>query len=325
MVPILLGVMVITFLLFFVVNTPQQMARQTLGVKAPKQQLDQWLVNRGYAYPAAEPGGDPIPVPKFINTLSGKNPFDSLLVHTIRDLAMFRLGTSNATNEPIAEKLKRGMGPSLMITLPAFLLGTFLAIVISLFLVFLRESLLDRWGVAICVALMSIPITVYVIFCQWVASNSLSLFPAFGYNLEGFSTARFLALPVAVIVLSGVGGSVRLYRTIFLEEIRADFVRTAYAKGVSNSRVLFVHVLKNGMISIVTLVVAALPSLILGTLVVESFFGIPGLGDIMSTAIHTQDYPVIMADVYIGSVLYLIGLMLTDICYAAVDPRIRLQ
>jgi peptide/nickel transport system permease protein len=188
-----------------------------------------------------------------------------------------------------------------------------------------RDSLIDRWGTALCVAGMSIPITVYVIYGQLFAAKIFPWFPAFGFNLEGFSTIRFIALPVLVMVISGLGPDVRMYRTIFLEEVRAEYIRTAQAKGASHARVLMVHMLKNGMIAIITLVVAALPFLIMGTLVIESFFGIPGLGNLMTNAIQTSDFGVIQADVYLGSLLYLFGLLLTDICYAAVDPRIRLQ
>jgi peptide/nickel transport system permease protein len=220
---------------------------------------------------------------------------------------------------------KHGAIPSLMITLPAFLLGIFLAVSLSLFFVFVRDSLIDVWGIVLCVALMSVPAMVYVIFGQWLLANQLRYFPAFGFNREGFSTVRFLALPVSIMVFSGMGGSVRFYRTIFLEETRADYIRTALAKGSSHARVLFTHVLKNGLISLITVVVAALPSLILGSLIIESFFGIPGLGEMSKTAIATSDFTLIRADVYLGSLLYLLGLLLTDICYALVDPRIRLS
>lgn len=313
MVPIVLGVMVITFLLFYVVNKPRLMAFRILGPKASPQAIENWLHNRGYDKPV------------FINLEPGKSRFDSQFFHSLHQLATFDLGRSDFTDEPVLGMIKRGAIPSLLLTLPAFVVGLSLSIGLSLLLVFARESLIDRWGVILCVASMSIPITVYVIFGQWVAANLFGYFPAFGFNLEGFSTIRFIALPVSIMVLSGIGADTRLYRAIFLEEVRADYIRTAHAKGASNARVLLVHVLKNGMISVITLVVASLPFLIMGTLVVESFFGVPGLGNLMTTAIHTSDFALIRADVYLGSLLFLFGLLLTDICYAAVDPRIRLQ
>jgi peptide/nickel transport system permease protein len=313
MVPIVVGVMMLTFLLFNVVFTPRQMALRILGPKASPQTIENWLHNRGYDKPV------------WVNVQPGQNVLDSQFFNSLRQFAVFDLGKSLATDEPILAMIKRGAVPSLMITLPAFVLGLALALAFSLLLVFVRESLIDRWGAVLCIASMSIPITVYVIFGQWVAANLFSYFPAFGFNLEGFSTLRFVALPISIMVLSGIGADVRLYRAIFLEEVRAEYIRTAHAKGASNARVLFVHVLKNGMISIITLVVASLPFLIMGTLVLESFFGIPGLGNMVTTAIHTSDFAVIKADVFVGSLLFLFGLLLTDICYALVDPRIRLQ
>jgi peptide/nickel transport system permease protein len=304
---------VITFVLFYVVNQPRQMALRILGPKASPQAVENWLHNRGYDKPV------------WINTQPGANPLDSQFFTSLRQLASLDLGVSDATNEPVLTMLRRGALPSLLITFPAFLVGLILSILASLLLVFVRESKIDRWGVILCVATMSIPVTVYVIFGQWVAANLFSYFPAFGFNLEGLSTARFLALPVAIMVLGGLGGDIRLYRAIFLEEIRADYIRTAHAKGATNARVLLVHVLKNGMISVITLVVASLPFLIMGTLVIESFFGIPGLGNLMTNAIASSDFALIRADVYLGSLLFLLGLLLTDLCYAAVDPRIRLQ
>jgi len=319
MVPILLGVMFITFALFNVVNTPTQMAYRILGPKASVQAIDNWLNNHGYLDKEGQR------IPTYFNTAPGKNLFDSLYFRSMGRFATFDLGTSFATNEPVLTMIKRGAIPSLCITLPAFVVGLFLSLSASLLLVFVRDSLIDRWGTVLCVAGMSIPITVYVIFGQWIAANLFNWFPAFGFNLEGLSTARFIALPVVIMVVSGLGADVRMYRAIFLEEVRSEYIRTAQAKGASHTRVLLVHMLKNGMISIITLVVAALPFLIMGTLVLESFFGIPGLGNLMTSAIQTSDFGVIQADVYLGSLLYLFGLLVTDLCYAAVDPRIRLQ
>jgi len=319
MVPILLGVMFITFALFNVVNTPRQMAYRILGPKASVQAIDNWLNNHGYVDKEGKE------LPTFFNTAPGKNPFDSLYFRSMKRFATFDMGRSFATDEPVMTMIRRGALPSLCITLPAFVVGLFLALSASLLLVFVRDSLIDRWGTVLCVASMSIPITVYVIYGQLVAAKIFPWFPAFGFNLEGFSTVRFIALPVVIMLISGLGADVRMYRAIFLEEVRAEYIRTAQAKGASHARVLLVHMLKNGMISVITLVVAALPFLIMGTLVLESFFGIPGLGNLMTNAIQTSDFGVIQADVYLGSLLYLFGLLATDICYAAVDPRIRLQ
>lgn len=313
MIPILFGVMLITFCLFYLVNTPNTMALRILGPKANAQQINDWKEIRGYNKPT------------FFNREPDASLFDSQFFNSLKNFAKFDLGISDFNDKPILAMVKAGIIPSLLITLPAFILGFFLSVYLSLLLVFVRDSLLDKWGVVLSVAAMSIPIIVYVIFGQWIAANLFTYFPAFGFNMEGLSTARFLALPVVIMILSGLGGDVRLYRAIFLEEVKADYIRTAQAKGCSHSRVLLVHVLKNGLISLITLVVASLPFLIMGSLVVESFFGIPGLGYMTQNAITTSDFSLIRATVYIGSILFLIGLMLTDLCYAAADPRIRLQ
>lgn len=312
-VPILFGVIVITFVLFYVVHPPHSVALQMLGPKAKPEAIQNWLHNRGYDKPM------------FINTNAGQSLFDSQLFHHIKSLALFDLGKSLKTNEPIIDEFKRGAIPSLCITVPAFFLGTTMAILISLFLVFVRESLLDVSGTILCVVSMSIPPMVYVIFGQWLFATKWSYFPAFGFIPGGFSMFRFLALPVCIMAFAGIGSDIRMYRAIFLEEARSDYVRTAYAKGLSAWRVLLVHVFKNGMISLITLLVASLPMLIMGSLIIEDFFGIPGLGNLMINATRSADFTVIMAGVYVGSLLFLFGLLLTDICYAIADPRIRLS
>jgi len=313
MVPILFGVMVITFILFNVVTRPEQMARRMLGPHASVQQVEQWKKQRGYDKPL------------FLNREPGQRLFDTQFAHALVQMATFDLGVSDSTGEPIGQMIRRGIGPSLCLTLPAFALGLFLSVSIALLLVFVRESLIDRWGVVLSVAVMSVPIIVYVIFGQWLVAGYFNYFPAFGFNPEGFSTLRFIVLPVAIMVLSGLGGDVRLYRAIFLEEIKADYIRTAQAKGASGARVLFTHVLKNGLISLITLVVSSLPFLIMGTLVIENFFGVPGLGNMAVKAITSSDFALVRANVYFGSILFLVGLLITDLCYAAADPRIRLR
>lgn len=313
MIPIVFGVMVITFVLFFMLQKPEVMARNMLGPKATQQAVENWIKQRGYDKPL------------FLNTNPGSNVFDSQFFNYAISLAKFDLGRSDKDGQPVIDRFKEGALPSLSITLPAFLLGLALAVTISLFLVYVRETRIDLAGTIFAVALMSIPVMVYVIFGQWLFAVVLRYFPAYGFSLEGIGMVRFLALPVLILVIAGIGTDIRMYRAIFLEEIRNEYVRTAYAKGVASGAVLLRHVLKNGMISIITLTVAALPVLIMGTLVLEQFFGIPGLGSMMLTAIRTSDFAVVRASTFVGALLYLSGLLLTDICYAAVDPRIKLK
>lgn len=311
MAPIVLGVMFLTFVLFFMIQSPRAMALRILGPKASSQAVETWLRHRGYDRPM------------FINTQSTGPWWDSQFFHHMKSLATFDLGLSDATGEPVLDMFKRGAIPSLLITVPSFFLGWYLALTGALFLVLVRESWLDRAGIVLCVMQMSVPPMVYVILGQWLIAVEFAWLPAFGFDLSGCDTARFLALPVLTATLISLGGDIRMYRTVFLEEMHQDYMRTARAKGVSVWRILFVHVLKNGMISIITMVVATLPSLILGSLILENFFGIPGLGNLTMNAIRTSDFRVVMASVYLGSLLYLTGLLLTDVCYAVVDPRIR--
>jgi peptide/nickel transport system permease protein len=174
-----------------------------------------------------------------------------------------------------------------------------------------------------CVILMSVSALFYVIGGQYLVSKLWHLVPISGYD-QGIQGLKFVVLPVIVGVVGAIGGNTRLYRTFFLEEIGKDYVRTARAKGLSEARVLFGHVLKNAMIPILTGVVVVIPLLFIGSLIMESFFGIPGLGSYTIDAINSQDFAIVRAMVFLGSVLYIVGLILTDISYTLVDPRIRL-
>jgi peptide/nickel transport system permease protein len=195
---------------------------------------------------------------------------------------------------------------------------------VALLLAFFRATYVDFVGVVLCVAAMSISGLFYIIGGQYLVSKLWNLVPISGYG-QGVDTWRFVILPAAIGVIGGIGSSARLYRTIFLEEIHRDYVRTARAKGLSEGRVLFGHVLRNGLIPILTGVVVAIPALFIGSLVLESFFGIPGLGSYTIDAINAQDYAVVRAMVFLGAVLYIVGLILTDISYTIADPRVRLQ
>jgi peptide/nickel transport system permease protein len=312
-IPIVFGVMLITFVLFHVLLKPESRAKLILGPKASPQAVQNWLHQRGYDKPV------------FINLAPSSNPFDSQFFHHVKALATFDLGVSDSTQEPVIEKFRKGALPSLLITFPAFVVGLVLAVSISLFLAYVRESRLDFAGIIVSVILMSVPAMVYVIFAQWLFGVVLKYFPAFGFSMTGLSSVRFLFLPVAILVIAGLGSDIRLYRAIFLEEMRNDYVRTANAKGLSTGRVLLCHVFKNGLINLITLTVAALPTLILGSLVLEPFFGIPGLGDMSLQAIRSADFATILSTTYVGSLLILVGLLLTDVCYAFADPRVKLK
>ena len=313
-VPILAGVMFITFVIFFVVQPPRARARVVLGEKANEQQIAHWLHEKGYDKD------------RFINTSNKDRPFyDSLFLSQMSKLVSFSFGLSDKTNRPIGKTFAEGVVPTLCLTVPAFIMGLIMAVSLSLYQVFVRYSAVDRFGILLCVALMSLPPMVYMFIGQSVLAMHFNYFPAFGFQLSGFTTFKFIALPSLLMVIMYLGYDVRIYRTVFLEEITQDYVRTALAKGVPEIRLLFVHVLKNGMISLITLVVAHLPFLIMGSMLVENFFGIPGLGNTMVQAIQDGDAAMANAIVYLGALLFLAALLLTDILYAVADPRIRLS
>jgi peptide/nickel transport system permease protein len=227
-------------------------------------------------------------------------------------------------NRDIAAEIRARMGPSLALAVPALIVGLLVNITFAMFMAFFRATYLDFWGVVLCVAMMSVSTLFYIIGGQYLVSKVWNLVPISGYD-GGIDAARFVVLPVLIGVVSGIGSGGRWYRTLFLEELSRDYVRTARAKGLAESAVLFRHALKNAMIPILTGVVVVIPLLFMGSLLSESFFGIPGLGSYTIDAIQAQDFAVVRSMVFIGSVLYILGLLLTDLSYTVVDPRVRLE
>jgi peptide/nickel transport system permease protein len=307
-IPILIGVNLITFALFFVVNTPDDMARMQLGVKRiTPEAIDNWKQERGYDKPLLWNGGIR----------------DTIFYEKSLRLFAFDFGRSEDGRD-IGREIRTRMMPSLALAVPVFILGILVNITFALLMAFFRATYLDFWGVVLCVAMMSISTLFYIIGGQYVVSKLWHLVPISGYA-GGLDAGKFVILPVLIGVLSGIGSGSRWYRTIFLEEMGRDYVRTARAKGLAESVVLFRHVLKNAMIPILTGAVVVIPLLFLGSLLAESFFGIPGLGSYTIDAIQAQDFAIVRSMVFIGSVLYIIGLLLTDLSYTVVDPRIRLE
>ena len=314
-VPILIGVNLITFALFFIVNTPDDMARMQLGAKrVTPEAIEKWKAERGYDLPLVWNSKE--------ETLFNKAS-KTIFTQKSAKLFIFDFGYSEDKRD-IASEIRARMWPSLALALPVFLVGLAVCITFALLMAFFRATYLDLWGVVLCVAMMSISTLFYIIGGQYVVSKVWHLVPISGYA-GGPEAAKFLVLPVLIGVISGIGASSRWYRTLFLEEMGKDYVRTARAKGLAESVVLFRHVLKNALIPILTGVVVVIPLLFLGSLLTESFFGIPGLGSYTIDAIQSQDFAVVRSMVFIGSVLYIAGLILTDVSYTLVDPRIRLD
>jgi peptide/nickel transport system permease protein len=296
-----------------VVNSPDDMARMHLGVKrVTPEAITKWKQERGYDQPLLY-NADAEGMEKLTNTI-----FFTKSV----SLFAFQFGSADDGRD-IGYDIRQRMWPSLAIALPVFIVGILVNITFAMLLAFFRATYVDIWGVVLCVVLMSISALFYIIGGQYLIGKTLQLVPISGYD-TGVNSFKFLVLPVIIGVIGGIGAGSRWYRTIFLEEINKDYVRTARAKGLSELRVLFRHVLKNAMIPILTGVVVVIPLLFMGSLLTESFFGIPGLGSYTIDAIQAQDFAIVRAMVFLGSVLYIVGLILTDISYTLVDPRIRL-
>ena len=313
-IPILIGVNLLGFALFFIVNSPDDMARMQLGQKyVTEDAIQSWKQERGYDKPL------------FYNPQAKGSARLTDTIFFSKSIGLFalRFGRSDGGRD-IGFDIRQRMWVSLAIAAPVMLVGLLVAISAALLLVLLRDTYLDALGIVSAVIMMSISSLFYIIAGQYLMARVLKLVPISGFDPDA-GALKFLLLPVVIGVLAGLGSNLRWYRTIFLEEIGRDYVRTARAKGLSEFTVLFRHVLKNAMIPILTGVVVLLPMLFIGSLVLESFFAIPGLGSYTIEAIRGQDFAIVRAMVFLGSVLYIIGLLLTDLSYTLVDPRIRLN
>ena len=313
-IPILIGVNLITFTLFFVVNTPDDMARMQLGMKhVTPAAIEKWKRAHGYDRPLL-----------YNDRQQGVAQFtDTIFFDKSARLFAFQFGKADDGRD-IAEDIRERMWPSLAIALPTLLVGLLVTISISMLLAFFRATYIDFIGVVLLVIFMSVSSLFYIIGGQFLVGKLLHLVPISGYQ-GGIDAWKFVILPVIIGVIGGIGSGSRWYRTLFLEEIGKDYVRTARAKGLAELRVLFRHVLRNALIPILTGVVVVLPTLFMGSLIMESFFGIPGLGSYTIDAIRSQDFGIVRSMVFLGSALYILGLLLTDISYTLVDPRVRLS
>lgn len=311
--PILAGVNVLTFMLFFMVNKPDDMARMHLGMKhVTEASIEKWKKSHGYNKPL------------FFNSEPQDGNAFTDTIFFAKSVRLFLFDFGNADDgRNIGHDISQRMWPSLAIAVPVFLVGILVNITFSMLMAFFRGTYVDYTGVVLCVILMSISALFYIIGGQYLISKLLHLVPISGYD-TGWEALKFLLLPVLVGIVGGVGSGSRWYRTIFLEEINKDYVRTARAKGLTERVVLFRHVLRNALVPILTGVVAVIPLLFMGSLITESFFGIPGLGSYTIDAIRSQDFAIVRAMVFLGSTLYILGLIMTDISYTMVDPRIRL-
>ena len=245
--------------------------------------------------------------------------FDSQFVHYVRSLATGDFGVSTEHSLPVASVLKGGVGPSLSLTVPILVGGTVVGVMLGLLCAAWRGGATDKLVLVVSTVLMSVNYVVWVLAGQFLLAFKLRLFP-----IWGFESAAYLVLPVLIGIVSGLGRDVRFFRAAILDEVYKPYVRTAQAKGLSGSRIMVRHVLRNSLIPIVTYVSLSIPFLFTGSLMLESFFGIPGLGNVSLNAVHSSDMAVVRAVVILGALLYQGVNLVTDLCYAWLDPRVRL-
>jgi peptide/nickel transport system permease protein len=300
MVPVLAGITIITFLLFNVAGGDP--ALQKAGRYATPEKIEEIRREMGL-----------------------NKPLHLQYIDYVSNIVRLDFGRSWSSQQQISSMITDGIGASLSLTIPSFLLVLIISISIALLVVHFRGGLLDRTVMITCLAMMSLSSLVYILYFQYGIAYKLQLFPINGWDPSFFGRWYYLALPILIFVAIQLGTNILYYRTVFLDEIFQDYVRTARAKGLGNRTILFKHVLRNAMVPIVTLMVLQMPFLILGSLLVESFFGIPGLGGIIYQAIANADFPVIKAMTVLSAVLYMCFQLLADIAYALVDPKIQLR
>ena len=305
-VPTTFGILLLSFVLFNVVGGSP--AEVVLGKNATADAVAAFNHKWGYDKPLV------------IGDVSGgfTGVFDSQFGNFVKGLVTGDLGYSLEMKEPVVETLKRGVGPSLSLTIPILVVGSVLALMLAMVAAAWRGRFADKAILIGSTVLMSVNYVVWVLLGQFLFSYRFGVFPVWGY--EGWI---YLVLPVCIGVFSSLGTDVRFFRTAVLDEIYRPYVLTARSKGLSSASVLMKHVLPNALIPIVTYVSLSIPWLFTGSLLLESFFGIPGLGSVSINAIHSADMAVVRAVVVLGALLYQFVNLVTDVLYAFLDPRVR--
>lgn len=299
-IPVILGVSFIIFLLFNLVSGDP--TALLLGKNATAKQMIELREQLGL-----------------------NKPLWAQYIDVVKSAFTFDFGRSWQSKQEIVHMIKMGAYPSLALSIPAFTISTVLAIFISLIVAYYRGKGVDLFIRIMCIAGMSISSLVYILVFQWFFAYHLGWFEISGFE-EGFPNfVPYVALPAIIWIVLSLGPDVRFFRTVILDEIYQDYVRTARAKGLGEKTILLKHVLRNAMIPIITYVVIQLPFLILGALLLESFFGIPGLGGMTLNALNSSDFPVVKAMAILSSVAYILFGLLTDILYTVADPRVKLK
>ncbi|MCM8526217.1 MAG: ABC transporter permease [Lentisphaeraceae bacterium] len=312
-IPTILGVMLLLFLLFFQASSPQSIARTVLGEKATEDTIQNWIKDKGYDKP------------KYFNSeQSGfQKVSDTLFCSYMVDMATFNFGKSDIDQQPIWVKLKMGVVPSLLVTIPIMFVSLIISVFISMLSAMFRKTYIDSAVVFACVIAMSIVYFLYIIAGQFIFAKVVKWFPVSGWSDN--SIWYFLTLPIVIGIIANIGESTRFYRTIMIHEINSDYIRTARAKGLGDMAILVKHLLRNAMLPILTRIIMLLPYMFTGSLLLESFFSIPGLGRLMVDSIVNNDFSTLKAGVYLSAILYIIANIISDISYTIADPRVRLK
>jgi len=303
----------LTFILFFVINSPDDIARNQLGKKYVTQTaIHHWKQSYG------------LDKPLFLNSEANTLQIVTQTVFFQQTLQLLRGDFGVGFNgQNINDEIKSRIIPSLSIALPALIFSTILNVVVAMFMVFFRNTHLNQIGLMLTIALLSISTLFYIIFSQYIFAFLWKWFPLSGY-VGGLSSIYFIILPIIVHLLANLGSGARWCRTLMLEEIEQPYVSFAKANGIKEHIILLKYVLRNILLTFSTAIIVQIPLLFLGSILYESFFSIPGLGNFLILALHQQDFIIVRAMVLIGAFAYMIGLILTDLFYLLIDPRVRI-
>ncbi len=255
-------------------------------------------------------------------------PFVTRYLGFLREIVTLDFGDAS-TGEPVATLLKKTIPVSLILILPGFILGHVVGLLLAMAAAYWRGTWPDKLIMAVAVTGMSVSFLIVIIGCQILLSSSdgLDLFPVRGWNASSFGTyLSYVTVPTIATMFVALGYETRFYRSILVEELTRDHVRTARAFGLRESRIFFRNILKNCLIPIITRIMFSIPQVAIGgALLIESYFGIPGIGKATYEAIVTGDQPVLKAVVTLTAILFVLVVVITDILYRAVDPRVTLK
>lgn len=269
-------------------------------------------------------------------------PFVVQYLELLKNVVTFNFEEESWTQggKSVGEMLKSSIPMSMAITVPTLGLSAIFGVCIALVAAYFRGRAVDKALMIVAVLGMSISYLVYIIFGQFFGA----FLPrqTFGgenwpFNIEGFGPLFFgddaspmnwvsyYMLPVIIGMIVSLGYDTRFYRAVMVEESSRDYITTALAKGAGKRKIIFVHMLKNAMIPIITRVMATLPFLITGAVLMEIYFRIPGMGFQLITALKALDFPVIQGFVAVLAAIFILTVIATDVLYALVDPRVRLS